>query len=372
MDLYIEKDELVRALAGIQGVVERRSTHQILGHALLTAKEDNFQVTATDTELTVITGHNARIEKPGSVSMNAGHFFQVAKFLPKGPVHIYSQDNSYVVVDAPPAHYRLMGAPMEEFPPVPPFEGSSGISVTAGGLQRMIEETIFAIPTDETRYGLNGAHLEQVGDSGSGQRIRMVATDGNRLCYSEIPFDGEFGMGEQMLLPRKVLVECRKHLVDPAAKVEITFGDRAATIEIDKALFHTRMVDGEFPPYRNVMPSSFSRKAVVDREIFQEGLIRVALEAQDRANTIKMEFSEAEVLVSARSVDHGEARHPIPIQFEGEPTKMGFNVKFFLDVLQCLRDDKLILELGEPLAPCIVKVEGRDDVCFVVMPIRLD
>lgn len=373
MELYITRDELIRALAGVQGVVERRSTHQILGHALLNAQEpDLLQVTATDAEITVVNRHTARVISPGSVSVSAGHLFQVARVLPDAPVHLVLEDNQRLVVEAAPAHYRLVGSPAAEYPTLPIFEATAVLRVKAGGLRRIVDQTVFAIPTDDNRYGLNGGHFEAVEGPEGEARLRMVTTDGSRLCYAETPFEGRFGMGRHMLVPRKALVETRKLLTDADADVDVAFGDRAATITVGGSLLHTRLVDGEFPAYRSVLPSTWLRRVTVQRQPFTEALRRVSLEAQDRASTIRMEFGRDEVLVSARTVDCGEARHPVAVALEGNPITMGFNVKFFLEVVSCVEDETLVLEMGEALSPCVVKSGERNDVLFIIMPIRLE
>ena len=372
MDIYITRDELIHALGGVQGVVERRSTHQILGHALLTAHDDMLTVTATDTELTVVHRHPARVVTPGSVTVNASHLFQIARMLPDTPVHLLLEENQRLVVDAPPAHYRLVGAPAEDFPPVPPFEATAVLRLKTDALRRLIDYTSFAIPADDNRYGLNGGHLESMEGTDGQHLLRMVTTDGSRLCYAEAPYEGEFGMGRHMLIPRKALLECRKLLSEPDKEVGIAFGERAATFTVGESLLHTRLVEGEFPAYRSVLPTSWLRRVVVQRLPFHEALRRVALEAQDRASTVRVEFSRDEVLISARSVDQGEARHPVPISLEGSPITMGYNVRFFLEVVGCLEDETLTLEMGEALSPCLVRTGERSDVLFIIMPIRLE
>jgi len=372
VEVYITREELIRALAGVQGVVERRSTHQILGFALLTAMEDFLQVTATDQEITVINRHAARILEPGVIAANAAHFFSVARILPDAPVHLVSEENHRLVVDAPPAHFRLMGTTPDDFPAVPPFEASAVLTIGSDALRQLIDYTSFAIPTDDNRYGLNGGHLESTTNAEGTPLLRMVTTDGSRLCYAEAPYQGQFGMGRHMLVPRKALVEVRKLLTDPEKEVTISFGERAATFTVGSSLLHTRLVEGEFPAYRSVLPTSWLRKVTVQRIPFLDALRRVSLEAQDRASTVRVEFSRDEVLLSARSVDQGEARHPVPISLEGAPIVMGFNVKFFLEVVNCLEEENLTFEMGEALSPCVVKAGERSDVLFIIMPIRLE
>lgn len=372
MELFISQEDLVRALGGVQGIVERRSTHQVLGHALLTAEGDEFRVTATDTELTGELRFPARVEVPGQRSVSAGHLFQVARALPSGVVHLQGTEGHQLVVDAPPAHYRLVGLPPSEFPPFPSFEASATLTVRSADFRRVIDSTVFAIPADDQRYGLNGGHLEAVEGPDGTSRIRLVTTDGSRLCYAEAGFEGEFGMGRHMLLPRKALLELKRFLDSSDQPLEIAFGERAARFRVGQVVLHTRLVDGEFPAYRSVLPRTFQRRARVDRAAFMDALRRVALEASDQANTVRMSFSSDEVVLSARAVDQGEAKHPVPLQLEGEPIQMGFNVRFFQDVVSCLEDAELSIELGEALSPCVVRPAERDDALFIIMPIRLD
>jgi DNA polymerase-3 subunit beta len=372
MDLTITQAELVRALGAVQGVVERRPNQQALSHALLVAREGQLQVTATDQELTVIHRFQAEVARPGSACVGAAHLFQVARNLPDRAVRLEAQENHALVVDAPPAHFRLVGLPPEEFPALPTFEPLATLTVKAADLGRIIDRTVFAIPTDDRRYGLNGGHLESVEDLDGRPCLRLVTTDGSRLCYAGVPYEGEFGMGRHMLVPRKALVEVRKLLEAPDTPVAISFGERAATFTVGGSVLHTRLVDGEFPAYRSVLPQNYLRRVVLDRAAFRDALRRVALEAIDQASTIRMKFADGEVLVSSRGLDQGEAKHPVPIHIEGEAIEMGFNVRFFLEVVNCLTSQELVLELGEPLSPCMVRAPDDEGSLFIIMPIRLD
>jgi DNA polymerase-3 subunit beta len=372
MDLYITQEELARALGTVQGVVERRSNQQVLAHTLLSAKEDHLQVTATDQEITVVHRFPAEVTRQGHACVHAVHLFQVARNLPDRAVHLVGEDNHALAVDAPPAHFRLVGLPPDEYPTLPAFDATATMTVKAGDLLRIIDRTVFAIPADDQRYGLNGGHLESIEDLEGRTLLRLVTTDGNRLCYAGVPYTGEFGMGRHMLVPRKALLEIKKLLDTPDTEVEISFGERAASFRVGSSVLHTRLVDGEFPAYRSVLPTNFQRRVVVNRVAFRDALRRVALEAIDQASTIRMSFADDEVLITSRGIDHGEAKHPVPMAFEGEPIEMGFNVRYFLEVVNCIEEDELVLELGEPLSPCMVRAPGDEDALFIIMPIRLD
>jgi DNA polymerase III subunit beta len=372
MDLFIQQEELVKALGSVQGIVERRSTNLVTGQALLEASDSSLKITATDNELTLVGQFPANVADPGQISVNAAHFFQVAKALPTAPVRLLEEENHRLVVDAAPAHFKVLGTSTENFPALPAFDAQKTVKVKAGPFARIIDQTIFAIPTEDNRYGLNGGHVEALTSPEGESRVRLVTTDGSRLCYAETPYEGEFGMGKRMLVPRKALQEVRKLLDSPDDVATIGFGDRTITVTVGGYVLHSRLVDGEFPPYRRVLPASFQRQARVERLPLYEALRRVSIEAQDKAGKVLIQFGRDEMVISARSVEHGEARHPVPVDFQGNDITMGFNVRFFLDVLGCMDDSELTIQLEEALSPCIVRPSSRDDALFVIMPIRLD
>lgn len=372
MELYINQEELLKSMAGIQGVVERRSTNQLSSQAILEAKDEKLRVTATDGEITLVSSFPANVESTGEIAVNAAHFFQVVRSLPTVPVHLVVEENQRIVVDARPAHFKIMGGGIENFPALPVFDTQKLLTVKSSELKRIIEQTIFAIPLEDNRYGLNGGHFESIEEGDEGPKLRLVTTDGSRLCYSETSFQGEFGMGKRMLVSRKALTEIRKLCENGETDITMGFGDRTITVTAGSSVLHARLVDGEFPPYRRVLPSSHSRKARIQRLPFLEALRRVSLEAQDKASTIRIQFDREEAIISARSVEHGEARHPVPIDFQGTPITMGFNVRYFLDVIACVGEEYISLNLEEALSPCIIRVEGLEGALFVIMPIRLE
>ena len=371
MDVYITRDELTRAVGAVQGVADRRSTNHILGHMLLEASEDGLRVTATDTEITLVSNHSARVEAPGSTTVNAAHFHQVARALPDGTVRLQLEEGQRLRVEAGPALFRLVGSDAADFPSVPDFEPSTQLTVSSPELRRLIDQTLFAIPVDDNRYGLNGGHLENLENEEGQTLLRLVTTDGSRLCFAQTVYEGDFGMQSHMLIPRKALGEIRRLLdrVDGGATIE--FGERAARIQLESATLHARLVDGEFPAYRSVLPPSYQRLVSVRRDDFATALKRVSVEAQDRSGIMRMEVGAEGMVLSSRTVDQGEAQHPVEAELEGEPITIGFNVRFFQDVVNCIESDVVRLEMGTGLAPCVVKAQESDNVLFVVMPMRL-
>ena len=372
MDLYIDRAELLRGLGRVQGIVERHTTNMSLSHVLLSASGNNLRMTASDTMLTLVADYVARVEVPGELSVDAQMFFQIARSLSDPTVHLVLESGNRLGVHCGNADFHVVGLGAEDFPPIPSQDHHSLLTVSAEGLRRMIEETLFSVSTDESRYGLNGAHIEEITAEDGSARLRLVTTDGSRLSWSEVTYDGKFGMGRKMLLPRKALDQVRRLCDLDGVVWKVSFGERAAAFSTEDTNLIVRLVDGEFPDYRQVLPASHSRVVDIERERFNDELRHVALMASDRNHSVRFAFEADRIVLTAHSVDTGDARTEIPADLEGEPLYTGFNVTYFQDILKATKSDSVRLEMGEALDPCLVRLPDRDDCLFVVMPMRLD
>lgn len=368
MELYIDRNELGRALASIQGIVERRSTTPVLSHALLHARGDGLRVTATDTEVAYIGELSANVESPGEVAVDASNLFQVVRNLPDPTVHLKLGQGSRLEVRCGRSFFRLPGLPADEYPPLPAFDARGAANVQGGDLRRLVEQTGFAVATDDARYGLNGAHIESVADG----RMRMVATDGHRLSAAEAVFEGELAITPRMLVPRKALNVIKKLMDGPDETLEVSFGDGAVRLTRPNQTLWFRLLDGEFPDYKAVLPQECKHRIVVDRSAMSAALKRVGLLVQERTRSVRFAFDVGEVTISVHNVDRGEVTETVPVELEGEPITAGFNVRYLQEILGSLHTDQVRLELSHALGPCLVQGQGDEDAFFVVMPMRLD
>lgn len=370
MDLYIDRDELGRGLARIQGVVERRSTHPVLAHVLLHAEGDRLRMTATDTEVAFIGDLVANITTGGEVAIDAASLFQVVRTLPESTVRIVLTAGHRLEISSGRAFFRLPGVAAEEYPPLPAFDPMGSIEVKELDLRGQVEQVAFAVSTDDARYGLNGAHLEAY-DSGSGEVLRMVATDGHRLSASDISFTGELALTPRMLVPRKALAVIRK-LLDGGETVTVEFGDAAIRLVRPGQTFWFRLLDGEFPDIYAVVPKEGRHKVLIHRATLMDTLKRVHVLIQERPRPVRFAFTESEVSVQVHNVDRGEVNESLPAELEGEAITIGFNSKYLADVLNVLRGERVLLEMGHALGPCRVSDPDDPRAFFVIMPMRLD
>lgn len=370
MDFLIQRDDLIRALTRVQGVVEKRSTSPILSAVLVQAGKDGLRLTATDKAMTFFGDFDATVRTPGEVAIDANNFFQVARVLPNDVVTVRMAENLRVDVKCGNSLFKLNGFAAADFPVTPPLDQSRSMLIAAKDLRRSIDQILFSVAPEDNRYGLNGAHIEDV--PGETPVVRFVSTDGNRLSWSQAPYSGDLAIGRKMLLPRKALSELRKLVDGFEGEVELAFGERAALVRFPGVMLHLRLLEADFPDYRQVLPSAFKRKVVVERDVFLESLRRVSVFAGDASHSVRFAFGPDGLVLTTRKLDAGDAREELAAELTGEPITMGFNARFVQEVLGVMQGGRVVIELGDTLSPCLLRSQDDDSALFVIMPVRLD
>lgn len=372
MDLYIDRDELSRGLARVQGIIERRSTFPLLSHVLFHAHGDGLRMTATDTEVAYIGELAANVQKSGELAVDAANLFQIVRALPEPTVRLTAVAGNRLDVSSGRSQFRLPGAPAQDFPAMAAFDVRGAARLSEGELRRLVEQSSFAVATEDHRFGLNGAHMEERTNAAGDRVLRVVSTDGHRLSAAEASFEGEVAIAPRMLVPRKALAVVRKLIEGEDEKVQLEFGEGAIRLSRPGQTFWFRLLDGEFPDYEAVVPKEAKHVVMIGREELGSALKRVAIVVQDRARAVRFSFRESELEIQVNNADRGEITETLPMELEGEPITAGFNVRYLQDILAVLPGSAVRLEMAHPLAPCLVRDPDRTDAFFVVMPMRLD
>ena len=334
----------------------------------MSAGEQGLRMTATDTEVAFIGNLDANVEQAGEIAVDASNLFPVVRSLPDATVHLKTTANHRLEVSSGRAFFKLPGVAAEEFPPLPAFDDEGSITIERRELLRVIEQVGFAVSTEDVRWGLNGAHLEDRGEN----RLRMVATDGHRLSMAEADFEGELALAPRMLVPRKALAVMKKLLAGADGTVTMSFGERAIRLNLESQTFWFLLLEGEFPDYQAVIPKEHKHRITIATRVLTDTLKRVSVLVRDRARAVQFSFTDGELEIQVHNADHGEVRETLPIELEGDEITVGFNAKYLLDVLSVLPGDTVTLELAHPLAPCLVRDPEFNDAFFVAMPMRLD
>jgi DNA polymerase-3 subunit beta len=372
MEFVIAREEFQRALDRVQGIVDKRNTIPQLAGVLIQTRSEGIQLTAFDTEIGFIGEYPASVVSEGSINLNARQLFDIVKNLPQDSVRLKLSDNNRVEITSGKAYFKVVGEGAETYPAIPNLEGAAALEISGTALKRMIEHTFFSIATDDSRYGLNGAFLEPLQDD-QGYNLRMISTDGHRLSLINENIAGGVRLGDGVLLSRKGLAELKK-LCDEFGNeaVQMSMGGNSAIFRSGHIVFFMRLLEGDFPDYRQVIPQRHHRRAVMSREELQKGLRRVAILSSEKTHSVRFRLTADGLEISASNPDLGESREMVDAEVQGDPLAVGFNARYFQDALSVIGGEKVALELGDSLHPGILKGDGRTDVMFVVMPMRLE
>jgi DNA polymerase-3 subunit beta len=382
MELSLAKKDLVKLLSRMQNVAERKSTMPILANVLLSVEgPSSLRLVATDLYLAIAGKMTAEVSKGGSVAVSAKDLLERVKMMPDGPVILATQDNASTTLKAQGSarKYTLRGMPGDDFPPVPaPSEGAPTLALDVEVLSTLISKTHYSISTDETRAHLNSALFEWDGDI-----VRMVTTDGHRLSKMEIKVTGRQASAT-MLIPLKAVHElrrlCEESATDAAKdsgkdaakpQVQITQSGSNAFFQTGGTTFSVKLVDAQFPPYSQVIPKSSDKVVRVPRVAFSEALRAVSIAASERTGGVKISLTKGTMTITSESPDTGDGADEVPIEYAGEPLTIGFNARYFLDVLGALEGDDVTLCLSGELDPAVVKLPSSEQFLAVVMPMRI-
>jgi DNA polymerase III subunit beta len=371
MKMTIRTEELARALYRVQGIADKKSTMPILAHVLLEATADGkLTVSATDLDVGLSGSYEAQVEAPGSVAVHARQLYEIVKALPKDTAKVERKDNNWIEIISGSSKFRLVGMAADEFPALPSHAQVKTFTVPAADLAQMIDRTIFCVSTDDNRHNLSGVYVE----SPSPKMLRMVSTDGHRLAMAEKTFEGEIPVKSGVIVPRKGFQELKRVLGDssePLSEVQIGFSGNSGILKAGAVTLSTRLVEGQFPDYQQVIPKSAKRIAKIGKGTFGEALRRVSLLSASRAYGVRLVISDGSLELVAEDPELGSANESIEIDYKGETMTIGFNARYILDVLALVNDPGIAVSLTDDLSPAVIRPIEEGGFLAVVMPMRI-
>jgi len=366
MKFTIEKVNFIKVLQRIQGIVEKRNTMPILANVLLEASKAKITTMATDLEVFIKDFTQAQVFEEGSVTVNARKLFEIVKELPGDAIDLSSTKDDKVCLKAGKAKFNIMGLPSKDFPIFPSIDESRLEGFNNEILKEMIDKTSFAVSTDETRYNINGFLLEK-----DDLKIRMVATDGHRLALIEKSDVRGVQSKESVLLPRKGVMEMRKLLDEKEGEFLLGITQKSAVMKKDSTVISIRLLEGEFPDYKKVIPKDNDRDIIAVKNTLLSTLKRVSILSADKIKGVKLSFSKGRLVVSSSSPEIGEATEEMDIEYSGDDIDMAFNARYFIDMLESLEEESVRIALKDSLSPGIVRPLGSEDYTYIIMPMRL-
>jgi len=366
MKFKVDKKDFLKVLQRIQGIVEKRNSMPILSNILIEATKDKVNIVSTDLEIFIKDSSAAQVETEGSITVNARKFYEIIKELPDETVVVSLGDANKVSVKGGRARFKIPGLEAKEFPSFPFLDENNLIEIEIDNLKEMIDKTLFATSTDETRYNINGVLFVKAGN-----KLKMVATDGHRLALIEGEGEEISGLEKGVILPRKGITEIRKLLEEKEDPLFIGFTAKNITIKKGTVVMNIRLIEGEFPDYNQVIPKDTDKEIIVNREALLASLKRVSILSAEKIKGVKFVISKGRLVLSSSTPENGDATEEVDIDYNGEGLEIAFNARYFMDVLEILDTDQVSFGVKEQLNPGVLKMPGNESFTYVIMPMRL-
>lgn len=370
MKFTVTKQSLLDGLQRIQNIISTRVTLPILSNLLLETTEHGLSLIATDREVSLHTTLDTIfIDKQGSTTLPARRLLSIIRELPMDEVSFETDARHITTIRSGASFFKIFGLPKDDFPEFPSLEATRAFVMKQGVLKDGLHKTSYAISFDASRYVLNGILFSFKESS-----LTLVATDGRRLalCDTELgeikyPADHEF----DFIIPTKAINELERLLLNEQEEVRLFVGEHLVAFNLGGSILATKLVDGKYPDYRQVIPSEATQRITLEREHLLQSVRRVALLSNDRSGSICFHFSEHNLDITSNTPEVGEAKESISIVYKGPNLSIAFNPEFLMDPLKNLNDDYISLELIDEMSPGVFKINSAQRFLYVLMPIRV-
>ena len=373
MKFKINRDHFANGLAQVLNVVGSKATMPILSNVLIEAEKDQISLTTTNLDLGIRCKIKAEVKEKGSVTLPVKRLATIVRELPNVDVTFDASPNHQVKLTSGGSNFRIMGIAKDEFPPLPEFGDEKSYTLEQAELTAMLKSVAYAQSSDETRYILNGVYFNF-----KDGKLSLVATDGRRLALVSKEMDVPAASAGAIILPAKTVSELTR-LLDKGEKLKINFNERRAAFQIgtdkdtsgliDHVYLYSKVVEGSYPNYNQVIPKETHQRIKLERELFLQCVHRAALVCSEKSNSVKIKLSSNLLEITAQSPDFGEAHESMAIGYSGPELQVAFNPVFVMDPLRALTKDEIFFELKDEVSPGVFKT--LDSFICVIMPVRL-
>ena len=369
MKLIITKENLIKALQKVIGVVEKRQSMPILSHVLIKKDNEDYRVIASDLEVQLSSKveFEEAIDFSEDITIPGRKLFDIGKGLPdEALIEIEKKDEGKLQIESKKSKFTLSALDAKTFPMMEnQDENSMEFTLDSSDLKEVFGKTAFAMAQQDVRYYLNGLFIKI-----SNKELYGVATDGHRLAKAGSSLKSETEGEVSVIIPRKGVIEIDKQ-IDEEKKLKITASKNHMQVDSGDAMAITKLIDGKFPDYEKVIPKDASKLITVDCKTFKEALTRVSILSNDRFRGVRLHFQNGEIKVSANNPEKEEASDDIKAEYTGDPMEVGFNVNYLLDVINAIRTKNLQIQLKDSNSSALLTPENDPDASYVVMPLRL-
>ena len=374
MKLDCSRETLLKEVQLVSRAASTRAAIQALSGVLLEAEGSKLKLAATDTEISLRSSTDVEVERPGATLLPARLLVDILRAVEGKTITLEHQpERNQVAISSERATFQIRMLASDDFPRLPDPTGEGAVSLPAEALARTIERVAKAASRDETRPVLTGI-LVSVEDGG----LRMVATDSYRLSVRETELDGAQVQSFEANIPARALQELSRLVGETQAEhVSVLSRENQIVFEVDRVTLSSRLIDGQFPNYRQLLPDSYEHEIRVDRGELVGVVRRISLMAQ-RNSPLRLRFDQGALTISAQTPEVGEASETLPVSYQGDELEIGFNPQFLQDGLESVESEELQLKLISPLRPGLIEAasdgnsEADGKFLYLIMPVRLN
>ena len=371
MEFHSERDVLLTSLKKIQGIVEKNPVIPIASNLLLQAKKGEIVLSATNFEVGIIVKSSVSVSAEGEIIVDAQKFFEIIREMPDGAVSVVKKDSGWIAIShGNSILFNLAVLSEEHYPPIVTDTKVKTVEIEAKNMAELIQRTIYACSDDRTRDALRGILIEK-----HNALLRMVATDGHRLaCAERTVVTGENSeIPGGVIIPKKGAKEIRRlaQELDEKEGLEVGFGEKNITIKKGEETLIVRLIEGEFPDYKRVIPEGATKKIILKTKDIIESLKRVTLVAEEETRAVKFSVHDGLLVISSQRIGTGDAREERPVEYRGEDIEFGLNSRYLLDVLTALDGEEISLEVQDNKTPVLIKEKDSEATLAVIMPMIL-
>ena len=368
MKITTTKDSLLKGIQIVQNAVSNKATLPILSHILIEAKKE-LKLTATDLEIGISVKVDGEVSEEGALTVPAKKFSEIIKELPpQTPIHISLKKGQSITIEAGKSYFRLIGLLKDDFPQLPEFPSGSAknidlVKIPQKILKEMIQLTSFAISHDETRYVLNGILF-----SFKDKSLKLVSTDGRRLALMEKNIPDMGNLKKDVIVPTKTIQELQRNLTGEG-DVLFCFKENQLQINVGQVLITSRLIEGEFPNYDQVIPKKIKEEFKVNTQEFLQATRRANILTNQESQSVKINIIKDRMIITKNTPELGEAREELEVNYKGGELVIGFNPTFLIDVLKNVENENVNFGFIDPEKPAVIK--SGEDYTYIVLPMQV-
>ncbi|MDI6605577.1 MAG: DNA polymerase III subunit beta [Candidatus Omnitrophota bacterium] len=362
MKVSVEREVLLNGIQTVQNIITAKSALPILLNILIETQQDTIRLTATDLDIGINCVIPVDVQEAGAITVPAKRFSDIIKELPSNIINLTTKKNNSMIIKAESCQFKIMGLSRDEFPKLPEFKDKEVVQLEQAELKQMLGLVSFAASMDETRYILNGILFKVVKNN-----LTLVATDGKRLAIIEKKINQDAGKEISIIVPIKTIHELNRNLKEEGG-LSLILGNNQALFDMGDIVIVSRLIEGEFPDYQQVIPPVSNNKIMINRGQFMLAVKRAALLSTPDYQAVKLEVFKNKLVVSKSTPDIGESREEVPISYQGKEMFIGFNPNYLVDVLKNISAEEVGFELADGEKPGVIRIDGY---VYIVLPMRL-